>query len=144
MPSNAVFKVLNAVHHGLLKVSGGRIGWKASGMLVVDLTTTGRKTGDRHTVLLTSPVQDGTTVVLVASRWGNDHHPAWYLNLVAQPDVEAVVGGAPRAPMRARVATPEERATLWPRAVAVHKGYAEYQTKTTREIPLVLLEPRPS
>ena len=81
--------------------------------------------------------------MLVASRYGDPQHPAWYRNLVDQPDVEAKVGGAARVPMRARVASTEERAELWPRITAVYKGYGDYQTKTEREIPVVLLEPRP-
>jgi deazaflavin-dependent oxidoreductase (nitroreductase family) len=87
-------------------------------------------------------VQEGDTYVVVASRGGDDPHPAWFLNLRDNPDVEVAIKGAPKQPMRARVASPEERARLWPLVTADHKNYAAYQTKTTREIPLVLLEPR--
>jgi deazaflavin-dependent oxidoreductase (nitroreductase family) len=141
MPSDFALKTMNTVHRGLLKVSGGRLGWNASRMPVLELTTTGRKSGQPHSVMLTSPVQDGSTIVVVASRGGDDHHPAWFLNLRANPDVEVAVGGKVKRPMRARVADPEERARLWPLVTADHKNYAGYQTKTTREIPLVLLEP---
>jgi deazaflavin-dependent oxidoreductase (nitroreductase family) len=134
-------KAMNAIHRGLLKISGGRIGWKTGGMSVVELTTTGRKSGQRHTVMLTSPVQEGDVIVVVASRGGDDHHPAWFLNLRDHPDVEVAVGGKPKQAMRARVATPEERAALWPRVTTAYKGYGNYQTKTKREIPLALLEP---
>ena len=92
-------------------------------------------------VMLTSPLQEGTTIVVVASRGGDDTHPAWFLNLRDNPEVEVAYKGAPKQPMHARVATPEERARLWPLVTADHKNYAGYQTKTTREIPLVLLEP---
>ena len=141
MPTDLQLKAMNTIHRGLLKLSGGRIGWKTGGMPVVELTTTGRKSGQRHTVMLTSPVQEGDAIVIVASRGGDDHHPAWFLNLRDHPDVEVVVGGKPKQAMRARVATAEERAALWPKVTAAYKGYGNYQTKTKREIPLVLLEP---
>ena len=138
-----MLKTMNGLHRGLLKVSGGRIGWKAAGMPVVELTTIGRKSGQPRSVMLTSPVQEGTTFVVVASRGGDDTNPAWFLNLTANPDVEVAVAGAPKQKMRARAATAEERARLWPLVTAEHKNYAGYQTKTTREIPLVLLESAP-
>lgn len=141
MPSDLQLKVMNTVHRGLLKISGGRLGWRVGGMPVLELTTTGRKSGQPRTVMLTSPVQEGNAIVIVASRGGDDHHPGWFLNLRDHPDVEVAFAGKPRESMRARVATPEERAALWPRVTAAYKGYAGYQTKTEREIPLVLLEP---
>ncbi len=141
MPSDFALKTMNTVHRGLLKISGGRLGWNASRMPVLELTTTGRKSGEPRSVMLTSPVQDGSTIVVVASRGGDDHHPAWFLNLRDNPDVEVAMGGKAKRPMRARVANAEERARLWPLVTADHKNYAGYQTKTTREIPLVLLEP---
>jgi deazaflavin-dependent oxidoreductase (nitroreductase family) len=141
VPSDIVLKTANAVHRALVKVSGGRVGWKAPGMPVLELTTTGRKSGAPRTVMLTSPLQDGDAIVVVASKGGDDDHPAWFLNLRAHPEVEVSIAGAPRRPMRARVATPEERARLWPKVTADHENYAGYQTRTAREIPLVLLEP---
>jgi deazaflavin-dependent oxidoreductase (nitroreductase family) len=140
MPSDFVLKSMNALHRCVLTVSFGHLGWRAGNMPVVELTTIGRKSGARRTVLLTSPVQEGDTYVVVASRGGDDQHPAWFLNLRDNPDVEVVTDGK-RRKMHARVATPEERARLWPTVTAGHKNYADYQTKTTREIPLVLLEP---
>jgi deazaflavin-dependent oxidoreductase (nitroreductase family) len=141
MPSDWFFKWANAAHKSLVKISGGHVGWTGSGMPVVELTTTGRKSGRQHTVMLTSPVQEGDTIVIVASRGGDDQHPAWFLNLRDNPDVEVVYKGRLPQKMRAKVASPDERARLWPEVVAKHKGYGGYQTKTTREIPLVLLEP---
>ena len=141
MPSDFALKTMNVVHRGVLKLSGGRLGWDAAKMPVLELTTTGRKSGRPHTVMLTSPLQEGSTIVIVASRGGDDHHPAWFLNLRDNPDVEVSLKGGDRRPMKARVASAEERARLWPQVTAAYKNYAGYQTKTQREIPLVLLEP---
>jgi len=132
---------MNAVHRVLLAVSFGRIGWRAGTMPVLELTTTGRRTGRRHSVLLTSPVQQGSTLVVVASRGGDDRAPAWYLNLVVNPEVEVALQGAPAVAMLARVADSGERTELWPRVTAEFRNYESYQRRTEREIPLVLLEP---
>jgi deazaflavin-dependent oxidoreductase (nitroreductase family) len=140
MPSDAVFKAMNALHRTLLKISGGRLGWAAQGMPVLELTTTGRKSGQSRSVLLTSPLQEGEVLVVVASRGGDDNPPAWFLNLRDNPDVQVSLQGKPNQQMRARVATPKERERLWPLVVADHGNYAGYQARTTREIPLVLLE----
>jgi deazaflavin-dependent oxidoreductase (nitroreductase family) len=80
-------------------------------------------------------------VVIVASWGGDDRHPLWYLNLLEDPEVDLTMGGQTRK-MRARTASSEERAALWPRVVGAYKGYGQYQTKTEREIPLVILEPQ--
>ena len=141
VPSDLTLKTMNTIHRTLLTLSGGRVGWKAGGMLVVELTTTGRKSGQPRSVMLTSPVQEGDTIVVVASRGGDDNHPAWFLNLRDNPDVQVSYKGAPKQRMRARVADRDERARMWPLVVGEYKNYGAYQTKTTREIPLVLLEP---
>ena len=80
--------------------------------------------------------------MLVASKGGDDRHPEWYLNLTANPEVELTVDGATR-PMRARTASTEEKAELWPRIVSAYRGYGGYQRRTTRDIPVVICEPRP-
>jgi deazaflavin-dependent oxidoreductase (nitroreductase family) len=141
MPSDAALKTMNAIHRVVLKLSFGHLGWDAGNMPVLELTTTGRKSGKPRTVMLTSPLQEGTTIVVVASRGGDDQHPAWFLNVRDHPEVEVVYRGEPKRKMNARVATPEERALLWPRLTKDHKNYAGYQDKTDREIPLVLIEP---
>src|SRR5436190_6758125 len=123
-----------ALHRTVLNVSGGRIGSRGFGMPVVVLHTVGRKTGKRRATTLTSPVQDGDRVVLVASYGGDDRHPTWFLNLRDNPEVELEMKGAKR-PMTAHVATPDEKAELWPQVVSAYKGYAQYQTRTDREIP---------
>ena len=133
--------VVNAIHRNVFLATNGRVFGKLMGMPALMLTTTGRKTGAKRQSMLTSPVQDGENVVIVASWGGDDRHPKWYLNLQANPDVEVVMAGK-KQDMRAHVATPEEKAELWPRVVATYKGYGQYQTKTDREIPLVILSPR--
>ncbi|MCB1040828.1 MAG: nitroreductase family deazaflavin-dependent oxidoreductase, partial [Acidimicrobiales bacterium] len=114
MPSDGFLKAMNAGHRALMKVSFGKLGWKMGPMPVLELTTVGRKSGQPRSVMLTSPIQRGDEVVIVASKGGEDTHPAWYLNLVDQPRVQVALGGAPAAPYDARVATPEERAEMWP------------------------------
>ena len=141
MPSDAGFKAMNAIHRILVRVSDGRLGWTALGMPVLELTTTGRKSGMPRSVMLTSPLQEGAVLVVVASRGGDVHPPGWFLNLQDNPDVEVRLQGMPSRRMRARVAGPAERERLWPLVTASHRNYADYQTRTTRQIPLVLLEP---
>lgn len=137
---DALARAVNGLHRTVYRLSDGRIGGRGMGMPVVELTTTGRKTGAPRTVMLTSPVHDDDQVVLVASYGGDDRHPQWFLNLRDNPKVELTMGGKKR-PMQARVATSDEKAELWPRVVAGYKGYAQYQTRTERDIPLVILEP---
>jgi deazaflavin-dependent oxidoreductase (nitroreductase family) len=141
MPSDRFLKSMNALHRAILKLSGGRVLADAYGMPVLDLTTIGRRSGTPRSVMLTSPVREGSAYVVVASRGGDDHHPAWFLNLRADPQVQVGVRGAAPVPMRATVASPEERARLWPQITAKYPTYAGYQKRTEREIPLVLLQP---
>ena len=141
MPSDLTLKAMNAVHRTVLTLTRGRVGWTVSNMPALELTTTGRRSGQPRTVMLTSPLQEGSTIVVVASRGGDDNAPLWYLNLCANPAVEVSFQGGPAVPMHARTASAEKRARLWPLVVADHRNYAGYQTKTRREIPLVLLDP---
>jgi deazaflavin-dependent oxidoreductase (nitroreductase family) len=141
MPSDLALKTMNTLHRGILKISGGRMGWTGGGMPVLELTTTGRKSGQPRAVMLTSPIQQGDTIVIVASRGGDDTHPAWFLNLRDNPKVEVAYKGEKKKPYTARVASAEERAELWPQVTSKYKNYGNYQTKTDREIPLVLLDP---
>lgn len=136
-----VAKTVNTLHRSLFTLTQGRVGGRVAGMPVVVLVTTGRKSGRPRETMLTSPVQEGDSLVLVASYGGDPKHPAWFLNLQANPDVEVVRGGS-RQPMRARVATAEEKERLWPQVTAAYRGYAQYQTRTSRDIPLAILSPR--
>jgi deazaflavin-dependent oxidoreductase (nitroreductase family) len=131
---------MNAIHRTLLTVSGGKVGWSAGNMPVIELTTTGRKSGQPRTVILTTPYVDGDALALVASRGGDDHHPAWFLNLRDNQSVSVKNKDGVRA-MTARIANADERAELWPKITDKYKYYASYQDKTDREIPVVILEP---
>ena len=141
MRSSVRFKAMNVIHRIVLAVTGGRLGWTAMDMPVLELTTTGRKSGQPHSVMLTSPLQEGAVFVVVASGGGDVRPPAWFLNLRDDPDVQVRLRGEPRHQRRGRVATTLERERLWPLVIADHNNYAGYQDKTTREIALVLLEP---
>ncbi len=109
-------------------------------MDVIELHTTGARTGLARTTLLTVPVRDGDSLVVVASKGGDDRDPQWLGNLVARPEVDVTLAGV-RRPMRARVAGPDEAAALWPRVVARYGPYDGYRRRAARAIPLVVLEP---
>ncbi len=139
MPSDRMLKTMNGVHRLILGVTRGKAGWTAGNMPVLELTTIGRKSGEPRSCLLTSPLQENGEIVIVASRGGDDHHPAWYLNLLETPQVQVSYKGAPHKIMTARTANTQERARMWPVVAGAFKGYAGYQEKTSREIPLVIL-----
>jgi deazaflavin-dependent oxidoreductase (nitroreductase family) len=138
--TDTVMKSANALHKGLLALSGGRIGAEVMGMTAVELHTIGRTSGKRRSAMLTAPVIGPDRVVLVASKGGDDRDPDWYRNLVADPHVELTLKGETR-PMLAHTADATERAELWPVVVRAYEGYAGYQERTTREIPVVVLTP---
>ena len=140
MPSRFVLKSMNNIHKTLLTLTGGRVGWNAGKMPVLKLTTTGRKSGQKRLVMLTSPIQVGETWVVVASKGGDDDHPAWFLNIQNDPHVEVDIRGT-KSQRLARIATSDERAELWPTITTTYANYGGYQNKTEREIPLVYLEP---
>jgi deazaflavin-dependent oxidoreductase (nitroreductase family) len=135
------FKALNVTHRAALHLSAGRVGASIKGLPMVELLTVGRRSGVVRSTMLLAPVVDGARVVLVASKGGDDRDPDWYRNLLVHPDVELTMNGEQR-PMRARPATLEEEGQLWPRVVKSYKGYASYRERTTRDIPLVICEPR--
>ncbi|MBA2610171.1 MAG: nitroreductase family deazaflavin-dependent oxidoreductase [Actinobacteria bacterium] len=142
MPSDFQLKTMNAVHRAIIKLSFGKLGWdKLMGMPGLELTTVGRKSGEKRSVMLTSPVQEGDNIVIIASRGGDPTHPAWFLNLRDNPKVEVSYMGGPKKSMVAEIADAAERARLWPKVTTDHKNYADYQTKTDREIPVVVLKP---
>jgi deazaflavin-dependent oxidoreductase (nitroreductase family) len=117
----------------------GEVGHEWQGTVVLILTTTGRKSGDeRSTPLIYQPTDDGGYAI-VASKGGDDHPPAWFLNLQEHPEVDVQIK-ADRFKARARVAGPDEKPALWKKMVATWPAYDEYQQQTDREIPVVVLE----
>ena len=137
---DAIAKGANLLHRTLFERTKGKIGGRTMGMPTVKLETTGRKSGQRRETMLTSPVQQGDGVVLVASYGGDDKHPAWYLNLQADPKVTITMGGHTFEAI-ARTATADEKAALWPEITSTYKGYAGYQKRTDRDIPVVICTP---
>jgi deazaflavin-dependent oxidoreductase (nitroreductase family) len=137
---DTLHRVTTGMHRALFRASKGSVSGKVLGMPVIELVTIGRKSGKERATMLTVPITEDGRLVLVASFGGDDRHPAWYHNLVDHPQVRVTSAGSTRA-MVARVATDEEKATLWPRIVTVHRGYESYQDKTSRPIPVVILEP---
>jgi F420H(2)-dependent quinone reductase len=128
-------------HTAIYRASGGLIGHRFPGApptLLLDHV--GAKSGTRRTSPLVYTV-DGPNLVLVASKGGYPKNPGWFHNLQANPDTTVQVGSSHRD-VHARVADAEERARLWPLVLRTYKGYADYQKRTEREIPLVILEPR--
>jgi deazaflavin-dependent oxidoreductase (nitroreductase family) len=126
-------------HRTLLALSGGRFPKRLGGMETLELHTIGRKSGLRRSTMLTTPMHDDHRVILVASKGGHDEHPDWYRNLVANPDVEITRDGRTQR-MRARTASAEEKKQLWPQIVATYRGYAGYQKRSARDIPVVICE----
>ena len=127
-------------HRTLSALTGGRWPKRLLGMETLELHTIGRRSGERRSTLLTSPMASDDRVVLVASKGGHSRHPAWYLNLVANPGIELTRSGV-TSPWVARTASPEEKASMWPDIVKVYVGYASYQANTERDIPVVICEP---
>ena len=118
--------------------TNGEDGHIWNGVPTLALTTTGRRSGKLHRTMLIYG-QDGYRYIVVASKGGADEHPQWYRNLQANPEVQVQVGGE-RFPARARTATGDERSRLWKLMAEIWPAYNQYQTKTSREIPVVILE----
>jgi deazaflavin-dependent oxidoreductase (nitroreductase family) len=127
-------------HRWIYRVSGGRIWTRMGGMPILLLTTTGRKSGEPRPVAL-QHLRDEDAFVVIASHAGEPTHPAWFLNLQANPEATVQVQGK-ITPVRFREAEGEERERLWTQAVAVHPAYEEYRGRVERRIPVVVLEPR--
>ena len=131
-------KVMGGVHTALYRATGGKFGGTMVKVPILLLTTRGRKSGKERTAPLMF-TRDGDNLVLVASVGGTPRNPAWYWNLQGQ-DADVQIGSE-HSCVRARDAEGEERARLWAEMVSLCPSYAEYQKKTTRQIPVVVLEP---
>ena len=132
---------LTSLHTVAYRATNGLVGHRVAGappMLLLDHV--GAKSGAHRTSPLVY-VRDGDDLVLVASKGGHPKHPAWFHNLRAHPETTVQVGSE-RCAVHARVLTPQERRRLWPKAVKTYSGYRGYQERTTRQIPLVILERR--
>tara|TARA_B100001250_G_scaffold90074_1_gene74865 strand:- start:928 stop:1287 length:360 start_codon:yes stop_codon:yes gene_type:complete len=112
-----------------------------AGMPVLKLTTTGRKSGKSRTVMLTSPLQIEEGIVIVASKGGSEKHPDWFMNLQENPEaiVETQSG---RKAMVAKILDPDNREARWNEIIQDFKNYDNYQNRTDRVIPLVILIPK--
>lgn len=132
-------RLLGRTHLLLQRVSRGRVGSRIAGMPVLLLTTTGRRTGRQRTTPLTY-FRDGKDYVVIASNGGEDAPPRWWLNLQANPSACVRVDGRDMR-VTAREAADDVRARLWPRITATYAGYARYEQRTARRIPVVLLTP---
>jgi len=139
--ANVAIKAVSAMNTWVYRISGGKVGGRfLRGAPVMLLTTTGRRSGRRRTVPVLY-LRRGEDVVIAASKGGMSQHPLWYRNLEANPEVEIEIGTERRA-MRARTATADEKAELWPSLVAIYRDFDDYQARTERDIPVVILSPR--
>jgi deazaflavin-dependent oxidoreductase (nitroreductase family) len=132
--------LLNDDHVRVYRETNGERGFIWNGAKILLLTTTGRKSGEPRTRPLIFE-QDGDDFLVVASMGGAPQHPAWYLNLEAEPACEVQVR-ADVIPTMARTATPAEKPRLWDLVRAQWPNYDAYQTRTERDIPVVVLSPR--
>lgn len=132
---------LMAGHTLVYRTTRGLVGHRLPGappMLLLDHV--GAKSAKQRTTPLVY-VRDSDKVAIIASKGGNPRHPAWFHNLRAHPDTTIQIGSR-RLPVRARVAEGSERERLWHRAVEIWPSYEDYQKRTPRQIPVVVLEPR--
>lgn len=133
-------RTMHHVDAATLRLSGGRTTATAvlSGLPIIELTTTGAKSGRPRTVPLVG-IPDGDRLILIASNWGQAAHPAWYYNVKAHPDVSVTHDGQTRRYV-AREVTGDERERCWAKAVAVYAGYRGYAARAGRGIPVIVLE----
>ena len=127
------------MHQFLFRLSGGRLLGRLEGQGVLILVTTGRKSGKQRSVpLMHFQFEDSGDLVVVASNYGQDHHPAWYLNAAADPNVTVETTGE-RFAAEARITQGEERAALYDKVVAANSRFVAYRASADRQIPVVAL-----
>jgi len=134
-----LIRLFSLIHQVVYRLSGGRIGSQIVGAPVLLLTSKGRKSGKTRTTPLLY-LDEGRNWIVAGSNAGDDRHPAWWLNLKAQPEATVQIGDTLMR-VRAREASEEEKNLLWPRFVDMYADYEVYQQRTTRKIPIVILEP---
>jgi deazaflavin-dependent oxidoreductase (nitroreductase family) len=137
---NLIFKVTGRIHNELYRRTGGKVGGKLRNAPVLLLTTTGRKSGQPRTNPLLYTDAGDNAYMVIASKGGADEDPFWYLNLKANPLAEVTIGRETKR-VRARDAEGEERERLWRALADLNPGYDGYAKKTSRRIPVVVLEP---
>ena len=135
-----IWEVGTSGHSTVYRLTKGRIGGTFQGAPVALVDSVGRKSGKRRTHPLLC-IEDGQNLVVVASKGGVDRHPAWYHNLMAKPDTRANWYGDVRE-VRARETSGKERERLWEKMTEVYPTYNDYQRRTERQIPVIVLEPR--
>lgn len=134
-----VQKMLMQAHSSVYRATRGKVAGRMFKSPVLLLNTTGRKSGAERTTPLLY-LQDGEDIAIVASNGGARQHPAWYLNLRANPEATVEIGDR-KLRVRAEQASPEERERLWPKLVEMYGSYEDYQRRTEREIPVIVLHP---
>jgi deazaflavin-dependent oxidoreductase (nitroreductase family) len=130
-------KILSFAHTALFRLTGGIIGSRLVNNDMLLLTTTGRATGESHTVPLLY-LRDGADLIVIASYGGRTHHPDWYQNLLHDPTASIQIDSH-RTTVDAATISPDERQEWWPRIVEAYSDYEVYQSRTDREIPVVRL-----
>ena len=136
-PARLAWKLGSGAHAGVYRATGGKLFGRMGKSPILLLNTVGRKTGRKRTSPLLY-VMDGEDFVIIASKGGAPTHPAWYLNLKANPDATVEVGDR-EVRVRAEEVDSEEKVRLWQKMIEMYPTYDDYQTKTKREIPLLVL-----
>ena len=138
-PARLAWKLGSGAHAGVYRATGGKLFGRMGKSPILLLNTVGRKSGKKRTSPLLY-VMDGEDFVIIASKGGASAHPAWYLNLIANPEAMVEVGDR-EVRVRAEEADSEEKSRLWQKMVEMYPAYDAYQEKTEREIPLLVLRP---
>ena len=137
--AKTVQKMLMQAHSFVYRVTGGKVAGRMFKSPVLLLNTTGRKSGTERTTPLLY-LQDGEDIAIVASNGGAKQHPAWWLNLQANPEATVEIGDR-KLRVRVEQASPEEKERLWPKLVEMYGSYEDYQRRTERAIPVIVLHP---